>query len=307
MTEKQSIYTNSIFEQIWWLEAVAPDTKWDEVLIRRGDKVVARMARPRSGAFVIPHMTQTIGYWLDNEYFGKDVFKNEQKKVVSELISSLPENVHISLAPENDYYLPFLWAGFTVRPYITYRINSLSNTDDIYSSFANVVRKNIKSALNKVKVVESIDISLLHELMKKTFKLQNRQYPYTLDFFKHLYNACSEHDAAKLLYALDDTGNIHSGVLFVYDENVCYYLIAGTDPQFRSSGANSLLIWEGIKFASTHSKCFDFEGSMIEGVENFFRQFGGEMSVYYDVYRQGIVQDIFNVIKPKIKKLLQYK
>ena len=58
------------------------------------------------------------------------------------------------------------------------------------------------------------------------------------------------------------------------------------------------IIWEGIKFASTASKTFDFEGSMIEGIESFFRQFGATPTVYYQIRKQNIALEIFEFIKP---------
>lgn len=300
-------FTNSIFEQEWWLRAVAPSVPWKEVLVKNKEDVQGRWIVPSRGPFTMPHLTQTIGFWINPELKAGDPFRNKQKLVIRELIEKLPRRTHISLAPENEYFLPFLWEGFTIRPCITYRINDLSDMERLYASFPTIVKKNIKSARNKVRIVESEDISILYHLMEKTFQLQNRKYPFALDYLKRIYSACQEHDAARLLYAQDNNGNYHSGVMFVYDENVCYYLIAGTDPQFRSSGANSLLIWDGIQFASSHSRCFDFEGSMIDGVENFFRQFGGTLTVYYDLSRQNLFQDLLCILKPRIKRILHYK
>ena len=76
---------------------------------------------------------------------------------------------------------------------------------------------------------------------------------------------------------------------------------------FRSSGAQSLILWEGIQFAAAHSKVFDFEGSMVEGIENFFRQFGGVCTPYYVVSRKTILSQLLQILKPRIKRLLGYK
>ena len=234
-------------------------------------------------------------------------YKNKQKEIINKLIALLPPKTHISLSPVNTYYLPFHWAGFTIRPFATYRINDLSNIDQLYNNFGSVVKKNIKSAKNKVSVEESEDIEALHTLMQKTFLLQGRKYPYSLSYLKKINSISRANNAAKLLYAVDHSGNIHSGAFFLYDSNVCYYLIAGTDPEYRSSGANSLLIWEGIKFAAEHSRVFDFEGSMIEGIEHFVRQFGGEQTVYYDIFKKGVIGAIGETLKPYIKKIIHYK
>lgn len=304
---QHSEFTNSPFEQLWWLNTVAPDTPWKENILYKDGEVAARWIGVEHGNFHMPHLTQTIGYWLNPKLFDSDTFLNERKKTLTQLIALLPYNTHVSLSPKNEYFLPFQWAGFTVRPFVTYCINELNDTDRIYQNFGSIVKKNIKSAKNKVTIIDSSDISLLHSLMEKTFRIQKRKYPYSKEYLESIYKVAMDHNAGKLLYAFDKDNNLHSGVFYLYDSNVCYYLIAGTDPQFRSSGANSLLIWEGIQFASKHSKSFDFEGSMIEGVENFFRQFGGEQTIYYDVYRKGLVGNMVETIKPFVKRIIQYK
>ena len=59
--------------------------------------------------------------------------------------------------------------------------------------------------------------------------------------------------------------------------------MGGGDPEFRNSGATSLLMWNAIQFASTVSQIFDFEGSMIESVERFFRGFGAVQTPYFSI------------------------
>ena len=58
-------WVNSVFEQPWWLECVAPGV-WGEAVVRRGDEVVARLPyalRQRFGLPTItqPQFTQTLG------------------------------------------------------------------------------------------------------------------------------------------------------------------------------------------------------------------------------------------------------
>jgi hypothetical protein len=42
-------------------------------------------------------------------------------------------------------------------------------------------------------------------------------------------------------------------------------------------------MWNAIKIASENTKRFDFEGSMIENVERFFRSFGAVPIPYYNI------------------------
>ena len=110
-----------------------------------------------------------------------------------------------------------------------------------------------------------------------------------------------------MFYAIVEIGNVHASYYFVYDKNVCYYLISGSNPEFRSSGAQTLILWEGIQFAAKVSKAFDFEGSMIEGIETFFRAFGGEFIINYEIKKLSVLGQFLDLLKPRIKKILGYK
>jgi hypothetical protein len=71
----------------------------------------------------------------------------------------------------------------------------------------------------------------------------------------------------------------------VWDRHGAYYLLAGADPDLRTSGASSLLAWEAIVRARDHTDVFDFHGSMLQPVERFFRAFGAQQTPYLSVTR----------------------
>jgi len=48
------------------------------------------------------------------------------------------------------------------------------------------------------------------------------------------------------------------------------------DPDYRHSGSATLLVKHAIQYVSQYTNVFDFEGSMIEGVEKSFRKFGAK-------------------------------
>ena len=47
----------------------------------------------------------------------------------------------------------------------------------------------------------------------------------------------------------------------------------------------SLCMWHAIRFAASVSSRFDFEGSMLEPIERFFRSFGAQQLPYFKVTR----------------------
>ena len=309
MENKISKYVNSVFEQPWWLDVVAPNS-WKELLVEEEHKILARWPIVfNHNSIGMPELTQSLGFWLSEEELHDDTYYNKRKRITNLLLEQFPKNksINISLNPKVDYFLPMYWKNFIISPRVLYRITNLSDVNAIYDRFNKIVKGNIRSAKNKVEVKNIDNIELLIMLKERAYSIQNRKYPISKDLIRNIYTACKNYSSGKLLYAIDMNCNVYAGILIVYDENVCYGLVGGTDPVYRSSGAFSLLLWEGIRFASTVSKSFDFQGSMVEGIEQFFRQFGANPTVYYQIRRQNIAFELFELLKPRIKTLIGYK
>jgi hypothetical protein len=309
VSHKTSEYVNNLFEQPWWLDAVAPDS-WKEIIVEEGGKVVARWpVVTRWYGIGMPDLTQGLGFWISDNELVTDYHNNRKKRITNLLLDQLPKHksINISLNPKADYFLPMYWKNYVIAPKITYRINDLTDLTSVFNKFGKELRRKIKIAENQLTVESIDDIEILLVLMDKTFALQNRKYPVSKDLIRNLYNSCKDNNACNLLYATDDEGNVHAGILFVYDKNICYSLIGGTDPSFRKSNAFSLLDWEGIKFASTVSESYDFLGSMVEGIEHYARQFAGTPTVYYQIRKQNIALELFELLKPMIKSFIGYK
>jgi hypothetical protein len=281
-------FANSIFEQPWWMDAVAHGC-WKEILVEENGRVLARwplLFRPRE--ITTPLLTQTSGFWMADDIAANDPYFTARKKVTNLLIDQLPGRVKVDLNLDSGvtYFLPFVWRGFRVEPKVSYRFFDVSDPEALYRGFNQKTKQCIRTARDKVTVTTSDDIEPMLHLLSKTFSRQNLKNPWPPEFVRRLYHACRKHQAVHLIYAQDREGNFHSGNFYVYDEKVCFALLSGSDPAWVRSGARTLLAWEGIRFASTVSRSFDFEGSMVEGIEHYFRQFGATPVVYYHVIRE---------------------
>lgn len=305
-------YANSVFEQPWWLDIVAPG-KWGEVFVKEGGEVVARLPYViDKKRIIMPPMTQTLGPWISSQYRDYQCGNTQlskQKEIVYKLFAQLPKHksLNVCLDSTNDYILPYRWIGYRYEPSFSYRLDDLSDLDELYSKFNKTAKKNIKSANNKVYLKDDPSAEDLIGLLTETFIVQNRSNPYNKQLLKEAIKEAVSRDCGKLFVASDKNGHNHAGAFILYDENVAYYLLAGANPEYRSSGAQSLIIWEAIKFSSRVSKKFDFEGSNIEGIENFFRQFGSERVVNYNIKKLSLGMELYEVVKPRIKRLVGYK
>jgi hypothetical protein len=293
-------WVNSVFEQPWWLDAVAPG-QWSAVELRRGDKVIARLPyrqRRRLGLATIsqPPFTQTLGPWLapmDGKYARR---VETEKKLLSELVESLPrfDFFRQNLAPSLTNWLPFYWAGYQATVRYTYRICDLTDLDRVKGEFQEHVRRGIKKAKCTVEVDHDYPLEDLLRLNEQTYARQGVRSPHPSDVVRRLDAACAQRGARRILGAVDAKGRTHAALFVVWDERTLYALVNGRDPDCQTFGSNTLLYWEAIKLAAEVSQVFDFEGSMLQPVEHFIRGFGGRQTPYLSVFK----------VRPKAKPAL---
>ena len=281
-----------LFSQAWWLDATAGADGWDVALVEKGDAIVAAMpyVLRKSYGFTLlgqPALTQTLGPWL-RETGGKSSTRLAQHKDwLQALIDQLPPFDHFTQNWhwERSNWLPFYWKNFHQTTRYTYILHELGDEQVLWQGLRENIRTDIKKASNrfKLRVRDDLAIEDFLVLNRMTFDRQGMNIPYTDAFVHKLDQACVARQARKILIAEDEQGRRHAGVYIVWDQNSAYYLMGGGDPELRNSGATSLCMWEAIKFAATVTKCFDFEGSMIEPVEKFFRAFGAQQTPYFTV------------------------
>jgi hypothetical protein len=280
---------NSVFEQPWWLDSVAPDA-WSEVVVRRGDEVVARLPyahRRRFGLSTIvqPPLTQTLGPWI-REIDGKYARRLEiEKRLLAQLIELLPpfDVFRQSFTPAMTNWLPFYWAGFQATVRYTYRIEDLSDLDRVQSEFQDHVRRGIRKAARSVDVLHDCPLEELLRLEAQACTRQGRKAPHRPELVRRLDAACAARGARRIIGAADASGRVHAALYVVWDDRTLYALINARDPEFETLGSNTLLYWEAIRLAAEVSRVFDFEGSMLKPVEHYFRGFGGRQVPYFCV------------------------
>lgn len=284
-----SVNCSSIFSQPWWLDAVAPGF-WDEVTVDKGGQTVARLPyviRHKRGATLLtmPPLTQTLGPWL-RPYSGKYTNRlSEEKRLMTELIEKLPkfdlfrQNFHHSITN----WLPFHWRGFQQTTRYTYVIEKLTDLNDVWQETRSNIKTDVRKAESQLVVRHDLGLDVFLDLNELTFARQGMSLPYSRDLVARLDHACAERNCRKIFFAKDVQGRVHAAAYIVWDEKAAYYLMAGSDPELRNSGAMSLVMWEAIQYSATVTQTFDFEGSMIEPVERFFRSFGAKQKPYFQV------------------------
>lgn len=291
----KSVYV-PVFSQPWWLDAVCGEDHWDVYLVERGGDYIAAMPyylEKRNGYQIITKAKNTQNNGIIIKYPEKQKYTTRlgyEEKIINEIIDFI-ERLGIDKYEQQYHYtftnwLPFFWKYYKEITRYTYVIESTKDMSQVEKNYSSNVRKNIRKAQKQVHICEfDISIEKFFEINRMSFIRQNKEIPYSLDFVKSIYEAGKKNQAVKIMAAEDKEGNIHSVVFLVWDKESVYYLLNGTNPEFKDSQANCFLIHESIKLASNMGKKFDFEGSVIKSIEKAFREYGGVRKPYFRIYK----------------------
>ena len=98
----------------------------------------------------------------------------------------------------------------------------------------------------------------------------------------------SKRNKGRSFWPRDADGTPHAAAFVVWDtllpRTIC---LSGADPDLRKQGGQYFLLWEIVKKMAKKVNRFDFEGSMVPGIESVFRSFGGQQVPYLRVRRFG--------------------
>lgn len=270
--------------------ACGPD-RWEVLIIEMNGQVKAAMPlyRPVNGVISMPPFTQTMGPWFppdsaDTKYTTR---LGQRQAFCRQLIEQLiPYRVFL----QHFHYtftdwLPFYWAGYTQSTRYTYLLESIHEEGLLWEQMSASMRRNIQKARDKhrLTVRKGIPIDAFLRMQALTFARQGLRLKQDVNALRRLIKVSQERQQGDLWGAYDTAGQLHAAAFVVWQTQSAYYIAGGGDPALRDSGAHSLVLWEAIRYVSTFTDRFDFEGSMLPGVERFFREFGARQTPYFAI------------------------
>ncbi len=285
-----------LFCRSWWLEAVAPG-EFEILVLRRGGKIAAGMPLVRRRkwgvrAIGMPPLTQTLGPLLGpptSENYEKQL--SNEMELLTDLAAAIPRVAHFSAFCHHSLtnWLPFYWAGYQQTTRYTYAIEDLSDPEAVFANFAHAKRKNVKKAERLVEVRQDLPPREFYGHHAMTLRKQGDAINYSFELFERIHRATAERNAGKTWFAVDPEGRVHSAIFVIHDARSAYYLLSTIDPEHRGSDSATLLVRDAIAYVSRFTKRFDFEGSMIRGVEGSFRKFGAVQKPYFHLTKSRLL------------------
>ncbi|MCI8420511.1 MAG: GNAT family N-acetyltransferase [Oscillospiraceae bacterium] len=284
--------TISVYDQPWWLDAVCGKDNWEVVLYEKNGTILGAMPcyiKSKFGLKYItqPQFTQHNGVWIrypDNQIEAKRI--SYEKEVIGSLleeIEKMPIYCYLQAhSPKLTNWLPFYWRGYKQTTYYTYRLPDIHDTEVVFKNFQPNKRKNINKA-RKAGYTIKFDLAdeNFYKHHKKSLKKQGVDIQYSFDIFQQIYHAAYENKSGRTIYAEDENGTLLCALFNLWDRKWGYDLISAIDPDTRKSGVPDLLVYTMLEYLSDKVIGYDFEGSMIPGVEESFRHFGAIQTPYF--------------------------
>jgi hypothetical protein len=198
----------------------------------------------------------------------------------------------LSFPVGTEYMHPFLWNKFKVAPAFTYRFDLTRSIEQIRGGYDPKNRNTIAKAAKEHTVVRVNEepADTLIEFFKSTLGASGANvYPVELTNILRTFVSSPQ----GITFSVRKGDTLLGAVFCVRDAAYCYYLLGGSRRGEGAGGVNALLVDRAIGFArEAGCTIFDFEGSMIPGVEKFFRGFGPQLTPYYSVYRAWLPLEI---------------
>lgn len=290
-----------IFSQPWWMDALCGRENWGVHLVGDDNNIKASFVyyvcedAEQNGQVEITRalLTQNNGIIVNYPQNQGVISRQKYDEEIVDEICGYIEHMGISRYDQQYHYcftnfLPFFWHFYTCSIKYTYVIENTKDMVQVRASYSSKLKNMLRKAQKYSKVIEEIDLHTFYSVNEMSFTRQSIQIPYSFEQFKKLYDACSAHDACKLLAACGEDGQINSVAMLVWDNQSVYYLLNGTNPALKHLQGNCLLIDYAIEFAGLKGLKFDFEGSVIKGVNHAIREYGGTPMQYFRISKSFI-------------------
>ena len=269
----------------WYLDVVWQG--WQGVFVFYKNKLHAVMPLKVSKKYNIHYCYQPALSQYGGIFFTKIVGKTERvlaskKRLVTAIVNAIPKNIKqlvLNFAPEFDYPLPFHWAGFELHTRYSYWLENKADKQAIFKNFNERTRTYINKA-NKSGLI-AIEVNDISDMVQ----LSQKHNSYNIDFqlLSRLWKTMQKQGVGRAIEVRDEKGHLHAGLIYQISHSKQVHLFSAKDPAVSNLGGMSLAIWQSIQTAGEEIAIHDFEGSMLEPVEHFFRGFGTHPVPYLQI------------------------
>jgi len=251
----------------------------------------------------LPPYTPHCGLFFVSESKNNSSVNNFSKDIMNEVCRFFSNQKSALVILAFPFYIkdlqPFIWDKYKVVPNFTYQIDLTAGIESIKGNFDSKNRNVINKAIKEEVIVKenAIDKQKLYDFFINSLGSTDANI-YKKELSNILLQFSENSNSFSLVAQKED--QLLGAVFCIYDQKTCYYLLGGVKKEARVAGVNNLLVQRSIEKAQDLGcRVFDFEGSMLPGVEKFFRSFGPDLVPYYTVNKAKLPLEILLKFKKR--------
>ncbi|GLR18887.1 hypothetical protein [Portibacter lacus] len=298
----------SVFAQPWYLDIVT-GANWDVVLsYDKEEKIVGawpyHFSKRKGFSFIqMPPYTPSLGPIINfpdhlNSPYKTNSFYFSQLR---ELAAQLPNAgyININFPIDGQSWYPLYELGYKQTTRYSYIIDHKLGLDKITSNLKPKLRNVVLKEVGEFEIRTNEKLEEFVRMLGDTLAGNNAGQFFYPTNINELITVAINKGVGKVLGYYNQQGEMIAGIFIIEDVKKTYCLFTAKNEEGKKEEAVSKLIWEGIKESVEKGKDFDFEGSMLPGVEKFFRTFGGEQVAYHQISKiSNPIMRWYKYIKP---------
>jgi hypothetical protein len=195
---------------------------------------------------------------------------------------------------------PYVWSDLSLSTAFTYRLPIDDDTDSILGSFSKSLRREIRDARDLDVTVDVEGVSGTEAVFERTrerYAEQGRGFSLSWPYVRDLTESLAAEDRARTYVVRDADGDLLSGVVVLYSNDVAYYWLGGTRTVHDGVSVNSLLHWriiEDVAAAPPRDSVagYDLVGANTERLCRYKSKFGADLVPYYVLESSGPGMDV---------------
>lgn len=241
--------------------------------------------------YLQPPFTQQLGLISDDK----------SVKLLSAFLNAIPRNFVTLLLKGNECNEISNHAAVTVKERSNYLLDLNADYDLLFSNFSKSLRKRIRKGKAHYEIIESTDVNKLvdfyQEEMQLRVGLNIGHYATAKKLFKYLIET-----GIGKIYIAKNEGEFDGALLIMKYQNRVINLFGTSNSVGKKNFAMHLILDHIIEQNASTNTVFDFEGSDLKGVKEFYQSFGSERVIYPEYFSERL--PLWYKILRKIKSLV---
>ncbi|MDX1829997.1 MAG: hypothetical protein R3342_10675 [Lutibacter sp.] len=259
-----------IYAYSWYLDCVADN--WDALVLNNYEAI---MPLPWRRKYLIkyiypPTWTQQLGVFSKNRITQElmldfiNAIPKKFKKITIQF-NSENQNNFLKLEERNNFIL------------------ALNHSNEaLIDRFNNNRKRDLtKAKATSLKIEKGIDINTFLDF----YLSEDKNYTLTLNQISTLNNLLNSNNKSINIWGIRNKKQLVACLVWLKEEDRITYLLPIATSTAKNTGLPTLLVAELIREFSNSNMILDFEGSMIEGVADFYKSFGATKEIYYTLLK----------------------